>query len=774
MRVRSIRTAAVFAAALTILLLSAAGALAAGPATTIGGVPAANETGGTFTFSAPGATAYRCSLDDSSFAACTSPLVVGPLPVGTHNFKVYALNASSEAGAVSSFIWTIDLTPPSTPVVLAPVDGFVTSSTQPTFSGTAEAGARVLIFDGPDQIGSIVASGGSWSITVASPLSEGVHSWRARAADAAGNLSGYTALRLLTVDTTAPAAPTILAPVEGSMVNRRFPVFSGTGEPAATVVIDEGSTRVCSAIVAPGGSWQCTAGSPMPDGDHQIAARAIDAASNTSDPVMRGFSLDATPPPAPSIDSPPDGLSTTASAVTVEGTGLVGAAVSIFLDDDKIGETAVGIAGTWSFELTDLEEGDYMVTARQEDENGNLSAASNSVDLRIDRTAPVVSFTQRPNPESNIPAPTFKFSTGDPVTSYQCALDGADWSPCANPVTFGPLADGAHALRVRATDAAGNAGGESRHEWVIDTIPPVVTLVDPPSSGVAGQAVSVAFTYNDGGATPECSLDGSAFVGCSSPYTTPALSAGDHLVSVRARDAAGNFGQRNLALTITPTPAPPPGCTLLGAAGAPKESVRIAGVATVGRELTLAVESADAGVAHIEIVTASGAIGSVDAALLAGSDYPSVKLKRSLESGEAAQLRVRFITGARDFGESTLALVGTGSGVVRAAGAKSTYSAVCPAATGSAKKPKLSASGKVGSRSLKLSSATGGPALVLVTVRRGSVIADGSVAVGAGRWSGALKLSGKNKLARGKYTASWRSISTGRRETKGSFAFSIR
>ncbi len=71
-----------------------------------------------------------------------------------------------------------------------------TNNTKPTLSGTGEVGATVKIRDGSNG-GTVVAtavvgSGGTWSATVTSALSEGVHQLYASIEDAAGNLTTPT------------------------------------------------------------------------------------------------------------------------------------------------------------------------------------------------------------------------------------------------------------------------------------------------------------------------------------------------------------------------------------------------------------------------------------------------------------------------------------------------------------------------------------------------------------------------------------------------------
>ncbi|MFS2021741.1 Ig-like domain-containing protein, partial [Massilia sp. CT11-108] len=89
---------------------------------------------------------------------------------------------------------TIDTSAPaasSTPVLDAASDTGVsnsdgiTAATTPTFTGTAEAGATVDLYEGSTLLGSAVATGGTWSIASAA-LGAGQHTVSTIVTDAAG------------------------------------------------------------------------------------------------------------------------------------------------------------------------------------------------------------------------------------------------------------------------------------------------------------------------------------------------------------------------------------------------------------------------------------------------------------------------------------------------------------------------------------------------------------------------------------------------------------
>ncbi|MCU1090349.1 hypothetical protein JAK58_02335, partial [Stenotrophomonas maltophilia] len=102
---------------------------------------------------------------------------------------------------------TVDAVAPPAPVI-DPSNGSV-------ISGTAEAGATVILTDGNgDPIGQAIADGsGNWSFTPGAPLPDGTVI-NAVAQDPAGNSSGPATT---TVDAVAPPAP-VIDPSNGSVI----------------------------------------------------------------------------------------------------------------------------------------------------------------------------------------------------------------------------------------------------------------------------------------------------------------------------------------------------------------------------------------------------------------------------------------------------------------------------------------------------------------------------------------------------------------------------
>ncbi len=139
------------------------------------------------------------------------------------------------------------------------VGDHITNDNTLALTGTAEANATVKIYDGTTLLNSVTASGsGAWSYTTPA-LANGGHSLTATATDAAGNTGVASSALAVTIDTSAPVAPTISSystdsgVVGDHITNDNTLTLTGTAEANATVKIYDGTTLLNS--VTASGSW---------------------------------------------------------------------------------------------------------------------------------------------------------------------------------------------------------------------------------------------------------------------------------------------------------------------------------------------------------------------------------------------------------------------------------------------------------------------------------------------------------------------------------------
>ncbi|MBG5070406.1 BapA prefix-like domain-containing protein [Pseudomonas aeruginosa] len=445
-----------------------------------------------------------------------------PLANGTVINAVAQDPAGNTSGPASV---TVDAIAPPAPVI-DPSNGVV-------ISGTAEAGATVILTDGNgNPIGQVTADGsGNWAFTPATPLANGTVI-NALAQDAAGNNSSPTSA---TVDSLAPAAP-VIDPSNGS-------VIAGTAEAGATVILTDGNGNPIGQVTADGsGNWSFTPGTPLSNGT-VVNAVAQDAAGNTSGPAST--TVDSVAPAAPVID-PSNGS-------VIAGTAEAGATV-ILTDGggNPIGQATADGSGNWTFTPgTPLANG-TVINAVAQDPAGNTSGpASTTVDAVAPAT-PVVN----PSNGSVIAGTAEAGATviltdggGNPIG--QATADGSgNWS--FTPGT--PLANGS-VINAVAQDAAGNTSGPA--STTVDAVAPATPVIDPSNgvelSGTAEPGVRVILTDGNGNPIGQTLADGSG----NWSFTPGTPLANGTVVNAVAQDPAGNTSGPASTTVDTVAPATP-------------------------------------------------------------------------------------------------------------------------------------------------------------------------------------------------------------------------
>ncbi|PUA41051.1 hypothetical protein C8Z91_01210 [Paenibacillus elgii] len=346
------------------------------PRPVITGQAEARATVTLYLYAAP---AGRATADGSGMWTYPWPT---DLADGAHSLQATATDAAgnvSQASVVVSF--TVDTQAPAAPVILTPADGTVTGSNRPVISGTAEAGAVLIIdLDGTETAAGTANVGGNWSYSPPDALTDGRHAVKVWAKDAAGNISPASATVHFTVDTEAPAAPVILAPADGTATKQSKPAIRGTAEANATVHVVVNGSPAGTVMANAGGNWTFIPPVILVDGVYTVRATAADAAGNMSPPSAEiRFTVDTLAPPAPVVTSPANGAVTNRSKPAIAGTAEASVMVSVYMDEVPLAETAADTNGRWSYTLTDsLAVGTHAVKARATDAAGNTGPFSAS------------------------------------------------------------------------------------------------------------------------------------------------------------------------------------------------------------------------------------------------------------------------------------------------------------------------------------------------------------------------------------------------------------
>nr|WP_241303926.1 Ig-like domain-containing protein [Burkholderia cenocepacia] len=509
----------------------------------------------------------------------------GTLPEGAHQITVTQTDSSGNTSELSTVGIVVDTIVPETPAITAVSDdaqhpvtiGGATSDTTPTLGGTAEAGSRVSVYDGTTLLGTTTAdSSGKWTFTPTTGLGEGAHSITVTATDAAGNVSAPSAAFELTIDTTAPALPTVNA-TDGTSL-------SGTAEAGATVNIDTNGDGTPDATVTadPSGAWTYTPSTPLPAGT-VIGVTATDAAGNTGPSASVTVTGDTTAPGAPVIGTVTDDVGSVVGAIisggstddatpTLSGTAEAGSTVSVYDGTTLLGTTTADPSGNWTFTpTTGLGEGAHSITVTATDTAGNVSVPSTAFELTIDTTAPAlptVNATDGTSLSGTAEAgATVNIDTngdGTPDATVTADPSGAWTYTPSTPLPIGTV------IGVTATDAAGNTGPSASVTVTGDTTAPgapVIGTVTDDVGSVVGAIISGGSTDD---ATPTLSgtaeagstvsvYDGTTLLGTTTAdpsgnwtFTpTTGLGEGAHSLTVTATDTAGNVSVPSTAFNLT-------------------------------------------------------------------------------------------------------------------------------------------------------------------------------------------------------------------------------
>lgn len=499
--------------------------------------------------------------------------------VTTKSFDEIDVSVASLASVlvdVDVYAAVVQSAPPA-PAITSPTAGSLTNDTTPTISGTAAAGNTITVKEGSTTRCTTTAnSDGAWSCTPSTALGQGEHSVTATATNLAGSAASSTVS--FTIDSMAPAAPTISTPAANAQINNVTPVIGGNAEANSTITAKEGSTTLCSATADSNGAWSCVPSTPLREGDHSITATATDRAGNSGPAsAIHSFTVDTVAPTAPSFSSPVSGNVINDATPAINGAAEAGSSVSVKEGTITVCSATAGVSDTWSCTPSPaLSEGTHTLVATATDPAGNTSAISANHSFTVDTTAPEAPSVSSPTDGGIINAtlPTM-VGTAEPNSTVTVTEGGAsvctatsdvdgNWS-CTPSTSF---ATGSHTVKAKATDAAGNSSTLRTITFSIDTsavsTPSIITpaeqaytnLAQPLIGGAADANATVTVRENSAVLCTATAGSNGAWECESTP-----LSQGSHTVTATATNGIGTassptsrtFSVDTIAPASTPT-----------------------------------------------------------------------------------------------------------------------------------------------------------------------------------------------------------------------------
>lgn len=225
-----------------------------------------------------------------------------------------------------------------------------------------------------------------------------------------------------------------------------------------------------------GGGW-ISCSSPqnyfgLNDGDHTFEVRVIDAAGHfEANPPIYRWTVDTIPPDTIIDLGPSDPNSSSEASLVFSCTG---GPCTFECQFDNGGWSACSSPQSYF----DLVDGGHNFEVRATDDANNVDPSPATYTWVVDTThhdttPPNTFIINSPLDPSGSEDAHFTFICGEGGCTFQCQLDGGDFSPCTSPMDFMGLTEGLHIFIVQATDAAGNIDpSPANWSWVINTIQP--------------------------------------------------------------------------------------------------------------------------------------------------------------------------------------------------------------------------------------------------------------------------------------------------------------
>jgi len=354
-------------------------------------------------------------------------------------------------------------------------------------TGTAEAGASVVVTMEGVSHTVVAAANGTWSATFSSSeIRRGsyVSNVTVTATDALGNTA--SASHAVNVDTEVkPFDRATLSTGSDAVLNgveaQSGLTVTGHVEPGSSVMLRFGSAGQHAATVAADGSWSYTIpAGEIPAGENSVTLTAVatDRVGNVStlteqvavDRIVRNFAASG----AIAGDDVMNAVER-AAGVTISGTAEPGAQVVVHLANGAEMTATAAANGSWSanFAASSLPtgEGNMAVTVTATDRAGNIASYNDS--FAYDTVAPNDPWITNDSGSTNTISGIATAATADTLTYHAVAASGAatelhtaaqfdlgvDVNGTSVPSHWAyftqPVADGSY-LVINDTDAAGN------------------------------------------------------------------------------------------------------------------------------------------------------------------------------------------------------------------------------------------------------------------------------------------------------------------------------
>jgi len=503
-----------------------------------------------------------------------------------------------------------------------------------------------------------------------------------------------------------PPSVSMTAPAGGTYVKGTVSVSANASDNVgiASVQFRLDGGNLGSAVTASpyGTSWN-TSGS---SGQHSLSAIATDTSGNATTTAAVAVTVDNTPP-AVGMTGPPAGTvsgTISLSASASDTSPILG--VQFLLDNANLGAEIASSPYSLSWDSTTVANGNHSLSARARDAAGNTAVAT-AVAVSVNNPTPPPSIAMTAPAANAYVKGTITVSANatDPtgISSVQFLLDGANLGSALTAAPYSlqwdttTAAIGGHTLSATATNTSGNTATATALNVTVDNTAPVISITGPAAGTVTGTTtLTASASDNTSIAGVQFLLDGNNLGAevTTAPYSkswdSTTVASGNHLLSARARDAAGNTATAaNVTLNVN---NPPPAGLAIDTVAFGDRSSNSATISTAAfsthaaNEVLFAFIATDAFQPAVTVQSISGGsltwnlvvrtnvqMGTAEIwRALAPNALTNVTVTATLSQSAAASITIVSFTGADTTGTNASGAVGAVAQANSAGGAPST------------------------------------------------------------------------------------------------------
>ena len=498
---------------------------------------------------------------------------------GSVYFDVYAVYLDAVHIGLASVSWSYDDVPPSNP------NGF--TSTPLTSTWTNDNTIQVTWSGDTDDRNGIGGYSYQWSTSVSTipdavsdttgtsttsaALADGTWYLHVRTKDGVNNWnSGAYHIGPFWIDTTSPTNPTGYTSVPNAATwtndNTISVTWSGASDAGSGVhgysfIWSQISNTVPDTVEDTTGT--STTSSALADGSWYLHVRAVDNLGQYASSAYHigPFTIDTTNPPSPSLSGlaawTSDNTPQLSWAAPTDASGISGYSYSIDATPDNTVDTA-----SLSTNAPTLTEGIHQFYVKACDNAGNWGLPSSN-QFGIDTTKPtgsiVINGGDNCTKSTTVSLTLTRTDALSGVKQVRYSNDNVTWNSWQSNSTTKSWdlssGDGTKTVYYQVMDNADLTSDVYSDSIVLDTACPTLTLAKSNGTIFSTGSPMIQWTSADTLTGIDCfeySVDGGAFVSCgqATSVNLSGLTDGNHTVTIRAIDKAGNNVEDTLAFKV--------------------------------------------------------------------------------------------------------------------------------------------------------------------------------------------------------------------------------